>query len=446
MIFSKKVIINNFLMSYEKNFQKWANEILKENSNLLNNINIDIDDINIDIIPRKDWKHLPIYSIDPPNCTDADDAFTIYVENNIINLMIFIADPTAYFSHESELFKFILEKGQTLYLSGREPIHLFPEEILNKSSLTHGERKVIAVHSTFSMDFNLIESKVDFGIISCDNHNRFTYEEASNNIDNVLNLGLQLSKNLYNQRNAITFNNTIPIVENNVVIMKQDNEKVKSMKIMIAEFAIHANTIFANNLRESLFLRTLQLNDSVDNLSDLIKSGASAKYSSIKLPHDLLNKNEYTHATSPLRRASDCIVHFLLKSVYLNKAAPFTYEELTKYSQHLTNRTKYFKNIQFRDIKLRTFQWISDQINNNININISFKILNYKNNYLNLIITKINDSFDVNIPYTLKRNNFNYNYNCNYNKLELLNINIKTINIYNKFDEGTLPELDLQFI
>lgn len=425
--------------SYETCFNQWTNEILKENSNLLNYPNIKLSD---DLIPRKDWRHLSIYSIDPPNCTDADDAFTIWSENNLLHLIIFIADPTSYFNPDSDLFKFILEKGQTLYLSGREPIHLFPEEILNKSTLTHGERNVIAVHSIFSMDFNLIESNIDFGIISCDNHNRFTYEEASNNIDNVLNIGLQLSKYLYNQRNSITFNNTIPIVDNNIVIMKQDTEQVRNMKIMIAEFAIHANIIFANHMKHSLFLRTLVLNDSVDNLHDLIKSGASAKYSSIKLPHELLKTDMYTHATSPLRRASDCIVHFLLKSIYLNKESPFTYEELSEYSLHLTNRAKYFKNIQFRDIKLRTFQWISDNINNNIHISV--KILNYKNNYLNLIITKINknqDSFDVNIPYTLKRNN----YDCDCHKSELLNINITKVNIYKKFDEGTLPELDCLF-
>jgi ribonuclease R len=216
--------------------------------------------------------------------------------------------------------------------------------------------------------------------------------------------------------------------------MKEDTEEVKHMKRMIAEFAIHSNIIFANNLKDSLFLRSLVLNDQVDNLYDLIKSNSSAKYSSIKLSHDLLKTDMYTHATSPLRRASDCIVHFLLKSVYLKQESPFTYEELTNYSLHLTNRAKYFKNIQFKDIKLRTFQWMY----NNSNITISIKILNYKNNYLNLLITKINN-MNVNIPYTLKRNNY---YEL---KLDLLNINITTINIYNKFDEGTLPELDNYF-
>jgi exoribonuclease R len=59
--------------------------------NIKNNYNINLDKV-YGINDRIDYKHLKIYSIDPENCTDADDAFSIYKEDNYIHLIIHIAD------------------------------------------------------------------------------------------------------------------------------------------------------------------------------------------------------------------------------------------------------------------------------------------------------------------------------------------------------------------
>jgi exoribonuclease R len=71
-----------------------------------NKNNFDLDPIyNIE---RVDLTNLEVYSIDPPGCTDADDAFSIITLNNYVHLYIHIADPTSYFTPDSELFKYIL--------------------------------------------------------------------------------------------------------------------------------------------------------------------------------------------------------------------------------------------------------------------------------------------------------------------------------------------------
>jgi exoribonuclease R len=51
------------------------------------------------------------------------------------------------------------------------------------------------------------------------------------------------------------------------------------------------------------------------------------------------NKN-YTHSTSPLRRTSDCIVHFLLKAKYLQIDSPFSNDELKTYANKLVNHIR----------------------------------------------------------------------------------------------------------
>jgi exoribonuclease II len=223
--------------------------------------------------------------------------------------------------------------------------------------------------------------------------------------------------------------------------MKQDTEQVRNMKIMIAEFAIHANTIFANELDiNNLFLRKLEtFNKNYDNIHDLIKDGISAKYTTENKQHNLIGTNNiYTHSTSPLRRASDCIVHFLLKAKHLNIEPPFNQTQLELYAEHLNKKTKESKNIQFKDIKLRTFQWIAEELECRLNcIKMKVKIIDIREPYINLMIIKLDD-VDVNIPYTIRKKPNTNNININ----NIFNINITKIKPYKKFDEGTLPELD----
>jgi exoribonuclease R len=444
---------------------EWNNLFNNHMNNIKHHNKIDFD-IKLDDLyglenKRIDYRHLKIYSIDPPKCSDADDAFSIFKdENNNIHLMIHIADPTAWFNPNDKLFDYIINNGCTIYLSNREPDHLFPNNILNNSSLTDGVKNVVIVHTILkptykpSKMFDIIKTNIEYGIIDCNNGKRFTYDEAAENIYNdiTLYLGVDIAKFFYSQRqNNNHLNNfifselifNIPKVMDNEVILKPDSKEVIIMKAMIGEFAIHANTIFANGLDDdNLFLRTLVLPNNINMqnninnniIHDLIKDGISANYKSDKLKHDLIG-SYYTHSTSPLRRASDCIVHFLLKAKYLNIDSPFNENQLKEFAEKLNVINKEMKNIQFKDIKLRTFQWIAEELESRLNpIKMKIKVMGYKAPFVNLMIIGI-DGMDVNIPYTIKRKKLN-------TEQEIFNINITKINYYNKYDEGTLPELD----
>jgi exoribonuclease R len=430
------------------------------------NINMNMN-ININRLDLTNNTKIKIYSIDPPNCTDADDAFSIWVEDDNIHLMIFIADPTSYIEPHSELFNKILLNAQSIYTIGKEPIHLYPLDIIEKTSLTHGIREVIAVHtilipvlSTNNM-FNIKSSQIEYCTINCENHNRYTYDTAANNIfnDKTLLLGMNIAQNFWNKRPFSNnndfifgdFNLVVPYIEDNEIVLKKDSRKVLAMKSMIAEFAIHANSIFAKALFENdanVFLRTLVINSSsssYNNLSQnemlhkIIEDNISASYSTDILSHDMVGKDLYTHATSPLRRASDCIVHYLLKAKYLNIESPFTKDQLTIIAHNLTIKAKQIKNAQFNDIKLNVFKWMAQEFKSRLNtIKLKVKVTGYHAPFLNLIITSI-DNMDINISYTLKRQNIS-----NINK-DIYEISISKINLNNKFDEGTLPELDILY-
>ena len=69
----KNVLINN------NDVRIIINDIPKNTfiNNFTNNFINNCDNIN-----RIDLTHLEVISIDPPNCTDVDDAFSIWSENN----------------------------------------------------------------------------------------------------------------------------------------------------------------------------------------------------------------------------------------------------------------------------------------------------------------------------------------------------------------------------
>ena len=84
---------------------------------------------------RIDMTSYDTYSIDPVGCKDADDAFSVYTENDKIYFAIHIADPTEYIELHSDLWKDIVNRTTTKYPSNRAPIHMMPNQVLELSSL-----------------------------------------------------------------------------------------------------------------------------------------------------------------------------------------------------------------------------------------------------------------------------------------------------------------------
>ena len=90
---------------------------------------------NYCIHDRVDMTNYSVYSIDPEGCEDADDAFSIYEEDDKLYLAIHIADPTEYIELNSSLWKDIERRVVTRYPSNASPIHMLPFGIMEKSSL-----------------------------------------------------------------------------------------------------------------------------------------------------------------------------------------------------------------------------------------------------------------------------------------------------------------------
>ena len=452
--------------------QESNDEILNNNNTLPHIYTIDDDD-------RIDMTRIETFSIDPMGCEDADDAFSIYNEGQKLFLAIHIADPTEFINIKSKLWYDIEQTIITKYPSNRKPIHMMPQEIMERSSLMDNKfgniKKAITILTEIDVITYLPIGAIQllFTKVKLTKGNSLNYLEASNTIDmNIcLKNGLKISEAFQKRRSSKTIGTKLNEVSTAVVAYNNDmpylyvntlNET--KMKQMIAEFAIFANSFVGEYLKINFngngIFRTCDARDFInddnyknlsgnDLLHEIITNGINAEYLNKVASHDLVGSSEYTHFTSPIRRASDCICHYLLKYIYLKKNrnmsidVPFAIEKLEKLSEQCVIQSKKVKKIQYKDSKFRLIQILHLILQEfpTIPIKLSYYITSYKSRFLNLIINKIDD-FNVYISYTLMINNYEYVHNPTI----IYNVNITRVKCLGKFDQGSIPELDSIFI
>ena len=445
------------------------------------NVNDDNDLLQSNILPhaysineRVDMTMYDTYSIDPDGCEDADDAFSIFKENGKMFLAIHIADPTEYINIKSSLWKDMEKRVVTKYPSFVPPIHMIPHEIMAKSSLMVNEYGNIKLAISVLSEINtstyepMGSIKLLFTKIKVDSENALSYTKAGSDVENndTLQYALQISKALYHNRSGKTKGTILnevsisfPRFKNQSMYLYADNQTEISMKQMIAEFAIFANTFIGEYLKINFdgagVFRSCNAKDWLNHvytditgqelLNEIIANGIKAEYISTVKPHDLVGAPEYTHFTSPIRRLSDCVCHYLLKYIHLRNTndlvVPFSNQQLEKYSNDCLKMTKNVKNIQYKDTKFRLIQTMSEMLLVNDSIQIQYYLTSYTGMFLNIIINKINDHV-VYLSYTLRITEPQKTYKMK----EQNKLTIKEVHCPGKFDQGSIPELDKIFL
>ena len=282
----------------------------------------------------------------------------------------------------------------------------------------------------------------------------------------MLKNGINISSALVNLRAKRTIGTALNDVcqsyikySKNDLYFYRDSDKEKLMKQMIAEFAIFANSFIGEYLKINFegrgLFRTCKANDWLENyynlsgedlLNEIISNGIRAEYLSNVSSHDLVGSQEYCHFTSPIRRLSDCICHYLIKYIYLRKdiinlPRPFTNAKLDFYSSICVTSSKNIKNIQYKDNKFRIIQAISSMLLKKKEVKIGYYITSYTGLFLNIIINYVNED-NIYLSYTLRIPNLVIQYQIKSQNF----IGITKVNCMNRFDEGTIPELDKIFI
>ena len=455
---------------FEDNYTKIIEPVYGSKRDVVRDESLTVDSIHkFQIKDRISFCDRNTYSIDPDGCLDADDAFSIYKEDEKLYLAIHIADPTEYIDIHSPLWEDIKIRITTKYLSNRPPIHMIPKKVLELSSLMENSKgdckKAITVLTEIDkntyMPVNSI--KLLYTELKVKKENAFTYYEASKSDLEEIKTGLLIAEKLKEMRAEKTkgvklneLSMAYPKYTEDGIYLYVDSEEEKKVKQMIAEFAIFANSFVGEYLKINLnmgIFRSCNANEWLRNLyseispedmiKEIITNGIKADYLSNSESHDLVGMPEYCHFTSPIRRVADCICHYLLKYIHLrpNVDCPFDENELGLLANSCLMTTKKDKKNQYLDIKFRLVQGMSKIFEKNPNITIEYYITSYKGLFLNLIISKI-DEYNVHMSYTLRVSN----YKKEINSKEKRSLKISEVNCFTKYDQGTIPELDNELL
>jgi len=216
-----------------------------------------------DVFERVDCRHLDICSVDPPGCTDIDDALHAFtLPNGNYQVGVHIADVSHFIRPNTPIDLEAADRSTTVYLTDRR-IDMVPELLSsNLCSLRGGvERFAFSCVWEVDQDANILSTKFHKSIIR--SRSAMTYEAAQNRIDDVnddsaiaasLRILLKLSKILKNRRVA----NGALVLASSEVRFNVDSETadpidvqakvVRETNSMVEEFMLAANISAAERI------------------------------------------------------------------------------------------------------------------------------------------------------------------------------------------------------
>ena len=389
-------------------------KILHEAENISPEISTD------EISRRLDFRGKNVFTIDPVDAKDFDDALSIEkIENGNYMVGVHIADVCHYVKTGSSIDKEASLRGNSVYFVGKA-IPMLPEKLSSDlCSLRPNEDRL-----TFSVIFEMTEKgsvinhKIAKTIIN--SKRRFTYDEAQKIIETgegdfskEINLVNELAKILRSQRMKA---GSFEFFTSEVEFRLDDNgfpsaivkKEMKESNMLVEEFMLLANKTIAERIfsrgnvpfiyrvhdypdEEKImefarFVKSLgysfnlksgkaasqfnQLMKQVKGTEEegvvnelAIRSMAKAIYSTKNIGHYGLGFKNYTHFTSPIRRYADLLVHRILERSFIAKTGKhYSLDFLTKISEHISATERTAIEAERRSNKLKKIQYLQDKL------------------------------------------------------------------------------------
>lgn len=392
---------------------------------------------NAELKKREDLRAESIFTIDPDDAKDFDDALSVKVlGNGNLKLGVHIADVSHYVQIDTLLDKQARQRGNSVYLVGKV-IPMLPENLSNGiCSLVPNEDRY-----TFSVIFDITKrgKVVNYDIVKTiiNSKRRFTYEEVQGIIESkkgdfskeiiLLN---NLAKNLRKKRikeGSIEFITPEVKFELNETgkPLKVFRKDIKESNMLVEEFMLLANKTVAQHFTQqrtkkknpfvfrvhdkpekerieefTRFIKSLGYEFSINSFSDpkeiqrlisevkgkeeeavinelAIRSMAKAAYSTKNISHFGLGFKYYTHFTSPIRRYSDLLVHRLVYS-YMKKSNGKIYslDSLHQVCDHISATERIAILAERLSVKMKQVDFLKDKIGRNFHAVIS-GVMNY---------------------------------------------------------------------
>lgn len=396
---------------------KFPQEVLKQAENISETIP------EKEILNRLDLRDRIVFTIDPDDAKDFDDAVSIEeLENGNYLLGVHIADVGHYVHSNNHIYKEAYKRGTSVYLVGKV-IPMLPEHLSNVicSLVPNKDRLTFSVIVEITPTGKILSREIKKTIIN--SKRRFTYDEVQKIIDNgegefydkisTLN---QIAKKLRAKRikkGSINFY-TPEVVFKLDSLGKPVDIKIKEVREshnLIEEMMLMANQIVAEEFNPvknkevipfvyrihdvpdkdkvfefARFVKSLgysfdpnssnkskqfqQILDSVEGTEEeavvneiAIRSMAKAIYSTNNIGHYGLGFKDYTHFTSPIRRFPDLIVHNLLFNRIQKKVEKnLSIEDLEEICNHSSAQERNAVNAERLSVKLKQIEYLQGKV------------------------------------------------------------------------------------
>ena len=295
--------------NYQMHCQKLNNSIKTLNTATLRALRED-SILNLPIFYKEEYKledrrtH-PVFSIDPANCNDIDDALGISrspIGETILS--IYIANVPLVLEH-LELWTYLSDRISTIYLPGQK-IPMLPAALSeNKCSLLQGQERVAFVMDVYIYQGRIsnIVCKTVFMQVS----NNYVYEDkallARPDYQEIFKVVKWLNEDSSSYLGYVDqVNNSHDVVEFCMILMNYECSKILKAK---------RKGIFRTATKKELSLGAESAAAYMASDLKYILQGTVGAYCGIEdlKPHEIIGGgvDSYLHITSPIRRIVDCI-------------------------------------------------------------------------------------------------------------------------------------------
>jgi ribonuclease R len=374
----------------------------------------------IEIKSRRDFRHIPTFTIDPEDAKDFDDALSLrQLESGNWEVGVHIADVTHYVRTGTLVEEEAKQRATSVYLVDRV-VPMLPERLSNHICSLNPSEDKLTYSAVFEMNEKSEVVSEWFGRTIINSDRRFSYNEAQQVIDtgegDLKDMALLLHKLAQQLRTKRFASGAFAFEKIEVRFDLDENGKPLGIKFremgtanqLVEEFMLLANKHVAEYVGKKLKGKTFvyRIHDKPDpeklsNFSHFItrfgytlddgektslpramnkllnsvagkkeqniietlalRSMAKAVYSTDNIGHYGLSFKHYTHFTSPIRRYPDMMVHRLL-TAYLGEDNPGARDKYEKMCEHSSRMERLATEAERASVKYKQVEYMSDKI------------------------------------------------------------------------------------